>query len=116
MQNSPMPIDHPTLQSRRQFLHVTPLVGLAVLVQVDRVAAQEALLKDSDAEAAAIEYRSDASRVDRSKYANYAVGQNCGNCNLFSADKDATTGSCGIVFGKVVSATGWCSSYEKKTG
>ena len=76
--------------------------------------AQDAILKDSDPEAAAIEYRTDAAQVDPSKLPKDVAGKNCSNCNIFYADTGAPTGACGIVFGKLVAATGWCTSYEKK--
>ena len=87
---------------------------MGALGWLDVAVAQDAILKDSDPEAAAIEYRTDATQVEPSKYPKYAKGQNCSNCNIFYADTGAPTGACGIVFGKLVAATGWCTSYEKK--
>jgi hypothetical protein len=89
---------------------------LGALTWAGCAAAQDAMLQDSDPEASAIEYRSDATQVDRAKYPKYAVGQACSNCSVFYADSGAATGTCGIVFGKLVAATGWCVSYEKKPG
>ena len=107
---------NPKVKSRRQFLQVAPVLGVGALVWLDVAVAQDAILKDSDPEAAAIEYRTDATQVEPSKYPKYTKGQNCSNCNIFYADNGASTGACGIVFGKLVAATGWCTSYEKKPG
>jgi hypothetical protein len=105
---------HSKLKSRRKFLQGAPVFGISALGWIDGAVAQDAILKDTDSEAAAIEYRTDATHVDPSKYPKYVTGQNCSNCNIFYADGGAVTGACGIVFGKLVAATGWCTSYEKK--
>ena len=114
IESSPMNDINPKVKSRRQFLQVAPVLGVGALVWLDVAVAQDAILKDSDPEAAAIAYRTDATQVEPSKYPKYAKGQNCSNCNFFYAESGAPTGSCGIVFGKLVAATGWCTSYEKK--
>jgi hypothetical protein len=109
----PMNYIEPKAKSRRQFLQIAPVLGVCAL-GVEVAVAQDATLKDSDPEAAAIEYRTDAAQVDPSKYPKYMAGQNCSNCNIFYADSGASTGACGIVFSKLVAASGWCTSYEKK--
>ena len=87
------------------------------LLPLDRARAQQdVLLKDSDSDAIAIDYQSNASAVDTAKFPKYAKGQNCRSCNLYVEEKGASTGACGIVFGKLVEAKGWCSSWEKKPG
>jgi hypothetical protein len=115
-ESAPMNDINPKVKSRRQFLQVAPVLGVGALGWLDVAVAQDAILKDSDQEAAAIEYRTDATQVEPSKYPKYTKGQNCSNCNIFYADNGASTGACGVVFGKVVAATGWCTSYEKKPG
>jgi len=103
------------LKLRRNFLQIPQLLALGAVVRLEvAVAQEEVILKDSDPEAIAIQYQSDATQVDHQRYPKYAVGQACSNCNVFYADAGATSGTCGIVFGKVVAAKGWCSSYEKK--
>ncbi len=93
------------------------MLGLGALLLVEPVLAQqEVLLKDSDSEAIAIEYRSDAATVDTAKFPKYAKGQTCRSCSLYVEEKGASTGACGIVFGKSVEAKGWCSAWEKKPG
>jgi hypothetical protein len=103
--------------SRRQFLGSAPLIGLGSLLLIKpALAQQDHVLKDSDSEAVAIDYHSDASAVNVSKFPKYAKGQNCRTCSLYVEDTGAATGACGIVFGKLVEAKGWCSSWEKKPG
>jgi hypothetical protein len=105
---------HVKVKSRRQFLATVPVLGAGALGCMEVAVAQDAILKDSDPEAAAIEYRTEATQVDPSRNPKYVTGQNCSNCNIFYADSGAPSGACGIVFGKLVAATGWCTSYAKK--
>ena len=106
----------PEEKCRRKFLRLVPAMGMGALVFAGSAIGQDILLKEGDSDAAAIDYRSDAKMVDRSKFPKFTDGQNCRSCNLYFEEKGATTGACGIVFGKVVAAAGWCSSWEKKAG
>lgn len=107
----------PNQTSRRNFLATAPVLGIGAWLLVEpALAQQDVLLKDGDSEAVAIDYRSDAATVDAAKFPKFAKGQNCRSCNLYVEDKGASTGACGIVFGKFVEAKGWCSAWEKKPG
>jgi hypothetical protein len=98
---------------RRQFIRLVPALSLGTLL-LQNAHSEDAVLKDDDAEARAINYRTNANQVDRAKFPKYAPGQNCNNCLLFIGEPGKPTGGCGVVFGKQVAATGWCSSWEVK--
>lgn len=100
------------MNDRRKTL-VLALAGASGGLFASATQAQDAVLQESEQEARAIQYVSDASRVDASKFPNYKRGQTCASCSLYVGDKGAKTGGCGIVFGKLVAAAGWCSSWEK---
>lgn len=72
-------------------------------------------LQESDAVAAALGYKHDASKIDLDKYPNRgtAADEACSNCALFVAGKDGW-GACSIFAGKAVNASGWCASYNRK--
>ena len=99
--------------SRRRILGWAPLIAVA---RMDAVHAADELLQDPDSDAQAIDYRADARDVDRQRFPAFRTGQTCSNCAIYTADAGADHGACAIVFGKFVSARGWCSSYEKKAG
>ena len=90
-------------------LTVTLGSGLTGTARADAGSADA--LQDGDADARSIEYVSDASHVERSRYPKYAPGQSCRNCSLFIADGNSPLGACGLVFGKLVAAAGWCVSW-----
>ena len=73
-----------------------------------------AMLSETDAQASALGYKADTTKVDAKKYPKHAATQLCSNCALYMGkDKDAA-GGCGIFAGKQVAAKGWCSAWAKK--
>jgi len=58
--------------------------GVASSLVLARLAfADSPKVSDSDATAQALGYRSDATKVDKTKYAKYAAGRICGNCTFY---------------------------------
>ncbi|WP_297727343.1 high-potential iron-sulfur protein [Limnohabitans sp. Rim8] len=98
--------------SRRVFIMQAIAVSGAVLT-AQQVAAQAALA-ESDAQAVALGYKTDASKVDKAKQTKYAAGQVCSNCALFQAASGAAAGACPLFAGKQVAAKGWCTAWAKK--
>ena len=99
--------------SRRSFMLVT--AGLASSLTLERnVAAQAGPVLESDANAQALGYETDASKVDHARYANYQAGQACASCQFFQGKAGDATAPCTIFAGKQVNAKGWCSAYVKK--
>jgi hypothetical protein len=72
------------------------------------------MVDEKDAQAVALGYKPDATNVDKSKYANFAAGQNCANCTLYQGAAGSEAGGCALFPGKQVAAKGWCSGYTKK--
>ncbi|QCP53672.1 High potential iron-sulfur protein [Trinickia violacea] len=99
--------------SRRSFM--ISAVGLASsLVLSHESSADTTLVQESDANAQALGYRTDASKVDRAKYPKFQAGQACANCQFFQGKAGDATAPCTIFAGKQVHATGWCSAYVKR--
>ncbi|MBV8603759.1 MAG: high-potential iron-sulfur protein [Pelomonas sp.] len=102
------------MPSRRQIL-VRAIAVPALLGAAARASAQDAaLLKESDAEARAVDYHADAATATKSP--GYQPGQTCANCGLWGGEPRDATGGCGLFFGKQVAAIGWCKAWEKKGG
>jgi High potential iron-sulfur protein len=98
--------------SRRQFI-IMSAAGACTLALNGKVQAQ-AMVADTDPQATALGYKSEASKVDKAKYAKYAAGQECSNCALYQGKPGSAAGGCPLFAGKQVSAKGWCSAYAKK--
>ena len=98
--------------NRRIFLMQAAASGLA-LSAVSHANAQ-AMVVETDAQATALSYKADATKVDKAKQPKYAAGQLCSNCALFQAPAGAAAGGCPLFAGKQVAAKGWCSAYAKK--
>ena len=67
-----------------------------------------------DPQAAGLAYKADATKVDKTKQAKYAAGQQCSNCALFQGKATDAAGACPLFAGKQVAGKGWCSAYAKK--
>jgi len=71
-------------------------------------------LAENDPTAAALGYKNDAKQVDKAKYANYKLGQECDDCAQFEGKKGEAWGPCKIFPGKAVNAKGWCAAFQPK--
>ena len=100
------------MTSRRQFIQIIPVAGAALVA--GRVQAQAAMVKEDDAQAKALGYVADASKVDKAKYKQFAAGQHCGSCALFQGKATDAAAACALFPGKQVAGKGWCSAYAKK--
>ena len=98
--------------SRRQFM-ILSAAGACTLAMNGKVQAQ-AMAADTDPQAVALGYKSDATKADKAKYPKYAAGQACNNCALYQGAAGSASGACPLFAGKQVSAKGWCSAYAKK--
>ncbi|VWC57857.1 high-potential iron-sulfur protein [Burkholderia lata] len=100
--------------SRRRFIAVTTVLASALAVGRRATAAGAGVVQETDANAQALGYKTDAGRVDHAKYPKFHAGEACANCQFFQGKAGATTGPCAIFGGKQVNAKGWCSTYTKK--
>ena len=98
---------------RRAFI-IQSVVGAAAVAAACAAQADGAMVADTDAQATALGYKSDATKTDKAKFPKYAAGQQCGNCALFQGAAGAASGGCPLFAGKQVSSKGWCSAYAKK--
>lgn len=99
--------------SRRSFM--ISVVGVASsLVLPHQASADAAPVLESDTNAQALGYKTDAGKVDRAKYPKFQPGQACANCQFFQGNAGNATAPCTIFAGKLVNAKGWCSAYVKK--
>jgi hypothetical protein len=98
--------------NRRVFLMSSASVALTFGVASQLQA--QSMVVESDPQATALGYKSDASKVDKAKQPKYSAGSACANCALFQGGAGAASGGCPIFAGKQVSSKGWCSAYAKK--
>jgi High potential iron-sulfur protein len=101
--------------TRRTFiLHAVATGGVLASARAQAQAGPK--LEETDAQASALGYKQDSSKVDAKKYPNHAATQNCGNCQLFQGKPKEAVGGCPLFAGKQVQAAGWCSAWAKKAG
>jgi len=102
-----------TSSNRRVFMMQTFSVAAVAALSTSAAQAQ-AMVAETDPQAAGLGYKADATKVDKTKQPKYAAGQQCSNCVLFQGKADAAAGGCPLFAGKQVSGKGWCSAYAKK--
>lgn len=101
------------MTSRRRFIQIVPVAGAAVFAT--RTAfAQPAMVGEKDPQAVALGYVADATKADKAKFKNYAAGQACSGCALYTGKAGDAGGGCALFPGKQVAAKGWCSAFAKK--
>jgi len=100
------------MSNRREFIVQFSLGGS--MLAAGSAFAQGAAVVETDAQAAALGYKADASKADKAKFPKYAAGQQCSNCSLYQGKAADASGPCPIFAGKQVAAKGWCSAYTKK--
>lgn len=99
--------------TRRTFISVT--AGFASLATFRRHArADVGVVQESDANAVALGYKMDASKVEKTQFPNFQVGEVCATCQFFQGKTGDAMAPCTVFGGKQVSAKGWCSAYTKK--
>lgn len=130
------------ITTRRRFVALLPLSGLAVLAACSKApepavalvppaapepapappaaaaaptpAADAPMVDEADATAASLGYVAVASRADVVRFPAYAADRQCSSCALYQGAAGSVAGGCPIFVGRRVAAEGWCSSWAKK--
>ena len=100
------------MTQRREFIIQVALGSTALLAS--QVQAAGPMLAETDAQASALGYKADATKVDKAKFPKYAAGQLCNNCALYQGKAADAAGGCPLFAGKQVAGKGWCSAWAKK--
>jgi hypothetical protein len=85
--------------------------GAAAALPSARAWSAEPRLDVKDPAAVALGYVVNASQVDAKKYPNYVQGSNCENCLQLQGSAGNTYRPCSLFPGKLVSVSGWCTSW-----
>ncbi len=98
--------------TRRTFV-IHSLTSSMLVATSNIVLAQAAKVSEADPQAVALGYKENASKVDKTKFPKYVVGQACSNCQLYQGPATGV-GACPLFSGKTVAGSGWCTAYAKK--
>lgn len=104
-----------TLTTRRTFMIQVATTGTALAAGTAMAQAGPAL-EEADAQATALGYKQDTTKVDVKKYPKHEATQKCSSCQLFQGKAADAAGGCALFAGKQVKAGGWCSAWAKKVG
>lgn len=101
------------MKTRRHFLQLIPAAGVAIAV-TNAGAADAPLLSESDPQAKALGYVTDAKRVDKAKFPKYKPPEHCAICHFYQGAATVPVAPCTIFGGKRVDGPGWCSAFAPK--
>ena len=66
------------------------------------------MVSESDPAAVAVKYKADATKApDRKDPKAF-----CDNCNYYTGKPGSANGACAVLGGRLVTAKGWCTSWE----
>lgn len=98
---------------RRTFMFHS--IGAAALAITGRSAwAAPTQLQESDPAAQALGYKTDAARVDRTKYPHFSDSQRCANCQFYQGKPADANALCALFGAKQVNGAGWCKAYQAR--
>ncbi len=100
------------MTNRRTFISHIGFIG--TVLASTQASSQNAMVSESDPQAAALGYKADGSKVDKTKFPKYEPTQQCSNCALYQGKPSDASAGCPIFAGKQVAAKGWCSAWAKK--
>lgn len=100
-----------SISNRRVFLMQVAACGTA-LTAVQAHA--QAKLDEKDAQAVALGYLHDTTKVDAKKYPKHTKDQKCTTCALYQGKAADAWGGCPLFGTKQVAGPGWCSAWAKK--
>ena len=101
------------MTNRREFIARITVVG-GIAMASNASFAQGAAVAETDANAVALGYKVDTTKVDKKKFPKHEAAQNCKNCALYQGKAADAAGGCPLFAGKQVAANGWCSAWAKK--
>lgn len=99
------------MTTRRNFTLLSITSGLAAATGAGLAQAAAPVLTETDAQAKALGYVTDAKRADKARFSKYKPGEHCGGCQLFQGKPADKMAPCAIFGGKQVDNPGWCSAY-----
>lgn len=101
--------------TRRIFFKQVAATG-SVLLAGSAMAQAGGMVDEKSAQAVALGYKADTTKVDKAKYPKHTNEQKCTNCQLFAGKPTDAAGGCPLFAGKQVAGPGWCSAWVKKAG
>jgi hypothetical protein len=98
--------------TRRRLLQAA--AGAVTLAQLPRAFARMPLLTEQDADAIALGYLEDATRIDPAVQTALTPGSRCQVCYFFQGGVSSETAPCTVFAGFRVRSTGWCREFTPR--
>lgn len=70
-------------------------------------------IEESEPKAVSLGYKHDSAQVDAKRFPKHTAGEKCNNCMAWLGKPTDPWAECDLTADRLVSNTGWCSSYVK---
>lgn len=70
-------------------------------------------IEESEPKAVSLGYKHDSTHVDAKRFPKHTAGEKCNNCMAWLGKSADPWAECDLTADRLVSNTGWCSSYVK---
>jgi len=98
--------------ARRTFMIHISTLGAALACACPASAAPKRV-EESEPKAASLGYRHDSSQVDGKRFPKHVAAEKCNGCMAWLGKPADPWAECDLMADRLVSNTGWCSSYVK---
>jgi hypothetical protein len=98
--------------STRRIFMMQVIAGAATVASNPAAAAAKKL-EEADPKAVSLGYKMDSAQVDQKRFPKHTAAEKCGNCMAFLGKPGDSFAECDLLTERMVSITGWCSSYVK---
>ncbi len=100
-------------RNRRVFMIHAVATGATLACGAAAAQGKAKKVEESEPKAASLGYRHDSAQVDKKRFPKHQPGEQCRNCMAWLGSKSDAWAECDLMVERLVSATGWCSSYVK---
>jgi hypothetical protein len=100
-----------TTDRRTFILHVAAGTTALAASCVARAAAKK--IDENEPKAQSLGYRNDSTQVDKKRFPKHGAGEKCSGCMAWLGKPSDAWAECDLLVDRIVSASGWCSSYVK---
>jgi hypothetical protein len=100
-----------TSSNRRVFMLHVVAAGTALACGAARGASKK--VEESEPKAASLGYKHDSSQVDKKRFPKHGAAERCSGCMAWLGKPTDPWAECDLLVDRMVSTTGWCSSYVK---
>ncbi len=100
----------------RRIFMLKVVSGTAAIAAAGGLQAAPKKVEENEPKAVSLGYKHDSAQVDTKKFPKHVAGQKCTGCMAWLGKPSDAWAECDLMVDRLVSGTGWCSSFVKVKG